>query len=299
MSDSSDIDWDDDDTLLEQRKQELLQQHASNTTNNNRNDDGPTAHPAFLAQFDPKSPTYHGGHDAKPIMINSTGAMSVPRELQGQYGAQITSLHDLPDAPDDAPPLVEDPAVFGPTYKALWNLREGSLGLKKLFHRFQTLVAAYIRAVEVYDCKIPHTPPAAESYLPHMTPQGVTRKEVRAEIRTAREVLSSFMKDLGKRSTALRTGLTDPTLVAARITGANLVNYNLPQHLSDLEGICGVVEGVLFANELKDHDKILAAEHDLYYQMKVLSTALTTEQGKMLQELKAQKKLYIEKKKAM
>ena len=118
MSDSSDIEWSDDDSVLEQRKQELLKQ------SQNGSNEPVFCDPAFQAQFDPKSPSYHGGKDARPVDL---GGQRLPAELQSSYGN--VDWKQLPNAA----PIEEDPKQFGLPYFKLFTMRQNSIETKRIF----------------------------------------------------------------------------------------------------------------------------------------------------------------------
>lgn len=120
MSDSSDIEWSDDESVLEQRKQELLGKSQGSA----QAQDLGYCDPAFQAQFDPTSPTYHGGADTRPVDL---GGQRLPDELKSAYNG--VDWKQLPDSQ----PLEEDPKQFGTEYYTLFTIRQNSINIKRLF----------------------------------------------------------------------------------------------------------------------------------------------------------------------
>lgn len=131
QSDSDDL-FGDDDAFFEQKKQELLKQQSQQQQQHNPNVD-----PDFLAQFDPSSPTYHGGGDNRPVPL---GGQRLPDSLAAQYGN--INWKDLPIVEEKEEP----PETYGQAYATLFRRRQSLIQFKKLFvcwWTFFTSVVSY------------------------------------------------------------------------------------------------------------------------------------------------------------
>jgi hypothetical protein len=265
MSDSSDIDFSDDDAIFEQRKQELIAEAK-------KDHDLQFADPAFRAQFDPSSPTYHGGADKRIVKVSQEQTNVLPAELQKYYGKATMSIEDMPDVNDDV--FREDPAKYGPVYVILAKFREDSLELKKLISRLQTLLHEYLRLIEA-----------------DITGAQLTNAITYLDMGTS--TVSRVVKEFGPVVAKFKA--FDKTTLSENGITQNLYDFDGNSHIREINNILNELE------KFKGLDKIdkLAKEQDLYYSMKRITSQMTIKQQEVLAQMKIVKKFMSEKQQKM
>ena len=257
MSDSSDIDFSDDDAIFEQRKQQLIAEQQQQQLQ--------FADPAFAAQFDPKSSTYHGNHDPRVVNANE-GNKALPLELQKKYGVQSMKIEDMPDVQDNA--FNEDPSQFGPIYVQLYSLRDQSLGLKRVLAKLQGLVQEYLRLVE--------------SEAPEQRKQNAST--------TLTDSISTIRLLLPKWSgTLAAVAAFDKDQLAEVGVKTPLGDFDVKKHVRETELIMTNISTML---QLTDSADQLAKEQDLYFNMKRIGTELMSRQQEIMATMKIVKKNY-------
>lgn len=282
MSDSSDIDFSDDDAIFEQRKQQLIAEQQQQLAQSQ----SPFADPAFAAQFDPKSPTYHGNYD--PRVVNATGGNNLPQELQKQYGKSSISIQDMPDINDNV--FNEDPTQFGQLYTQLFKLRELSLDLKRVFARLQGLLQEYLRVTESSGlAQLPQQPQPDN--------QSTQQKQLTQRLVVATKNLEIAMDSI-KRLLGQWDGLVAPLsqytkdeLIAAGIKDGVFpyIDFDVKRHSRNINSTLTSIDTLM---KINDTNEKLAQEQDLYFDMKRYTTELMARQQDVLATMKIVKKNY-------